>query len=717
VETRPSPCGVDDPAAVAAVSPITHLVMIRGMPARLFNTGYIDDFEDPALDPALAFLLYHNESEVPQGTGVQFAVPLLQEVQTTDRDFTPYVAARRSMRYLRALSASRDRFASYGRVEAMTEERTIDLIDRTLAAEASGFQGNVVAEMPREFDALRERTASLGDACLDYIDDGTTWPHATCRAGTTFSRSASNKGAVPGEGNSEIPQAVNVGMMIGKNFINNGQAGFDGFGTLTNWRKSGTSCTPLCADTGDPGACAAASTDFFQELNTSCVGVAPGAIGYQHRSYPVSYYGFYPPGWSPGGNGASERTPPEVRSGGAADGSQYLHLGQHAVGAADTSQCVRANGATVSCLEHIVTDLEGGPPAWGTAIPLTRDFDVSFSYRSQTAGTLTVHLVFGDSDGTVYVDTEQVALAAASSWQPAGPINFSAAGSGLDDIKSIYLILGAPFSGNFKGFLDLDDVQIEDVDEEEELLSASMGSFEATAQNQTHLGDYASNAIDRLGAVGWWGSSSHFMTSGHAFKDPAYAIRSFFSGRGLGESVILASGLSSGLIYGDPLYRPSAAALYFGTDSQDKRYTVGRNINSAQAPSPVGPIGEGGDTTWMTHETTVAGQLITEANKEAYRDLFVNVLHGTDHLEDVNWQLSTCTGTAGVPKAADDCTSWTNESAQTGAVKEHRIDWMEELIDDEVDQFVVIRLKVWNDGEESQALYDYSYVDYRANSM
>ena len=39
------------------------------------------------------------------------------------------------------------------------------------------------------------------------------------------------------------------------------------------------------------------------------------------------------------------------------------------------------------------------------------------------------------------------------------------------------------------------------------------------------------------------------------------------------------------------------------------------------------------------------------------------------------------------------------------------------LIDDHQDQFVVIRLKVWNAGEESQALYDFAYLDYRANSL
>jgi hypothetical protein len=42
---------------------------------------------------------------------------------------------------------------------------------------------------------------------------------------------------------------------------------------------------------------------------------------------------------------------------------------------------------------------------------------------------------------------------------------------------------------------------------------------------------------------------------------------------------------------------------------------------------------------------------------------------------------------------------------------------MDDLIDDQVDQFVVIRLKVWNAGEEDQALYDFVYLDYRGHSM
>ena len=70
----------------------------------------------------------------------------------------------------------------------------------------------------------------------------------------------------------------------------NGHTGFDGFGTMTNWRKSGASCNPLCADQG----CSTRTFDYFGELDSSCVGGAPGLMGFQLRSYPVSYYGFYP---------------------------------------------------------------------------------------------------------------------------------------------------------------------------------------------------------------------------------------------------------------------------------------------------------------------------------------------------------------------------------------------------------------------------------------
>ena len=546
-----------------------------------------------------------------------------------------------------------------------------------------------MTERASEFEPLRELTGSLASECVDYTGSSSTWPHAACRTGTTASTSAAQPGGVPGEANTEIPQAVGVGLMLGTDHVPNGHTGFDGFGTMTNWRKSGASCNPLCADQ----ACSTRTLDYFGELDSSCVGGAPGLMGFQLRSYPVSYYGFYPAGWAAGGTGHAETTPGLVLAGGAAAGQRYLHLGAHDAGNRDGSLCTRSDGSVVGCAEHVVTYLVKDT-SFATARSNANSFRVSFAHRNQTAGTLQVMIQLTDSSGRVSTDIELVPLAATTSttWQVAGPVTLSAT-SPIADVKSVRLELIAPFSGGFGGFLDLDDVRLVDTRVGDQLLTAAVGSFEDTQHAVTHLGDYASNAIDRLGAIAWWGSSSHFFTGGLAFADAKRVARAIFAGRSLGESVAQGRFLESGLLYGDPLYRPSAAAIYFVPTSTSKR-----------SATSLGDI-------------SVSGQLITARTKATYRDLFVNVLHGTDHVATVNWQLSTCTGPPGVPIAAENCTSWVTQPVQTGAVKEHRIPWMDDLIDDRLDQFVVIRLKVWNAGEEDQALYDFAYLDYRANSM
>src|SRR6185503_6310255 len=60
---RPADCAAD-PVATALVSPFTHLVMVRGLPSRLFATGWSGDAMEPALDPYLAWLLYNDPDEM-----------------------------------------------------------------------------------------------------------------------------------------------------------------------------------------------------------------------------------------------------------------------------------------------------------------------------------------------------------------------------------------------------------------------------------------------------------------------------------------------------------------------------------------------------------------------------------------------------------------------------------------------------------------------------
>ena len=134
----------------------------------------------------------------------------------------------------------------------------------------------------------------------------------------------------------------------------------------------------------------------------------------------------------------------------------------------------------------------------------------------------------------------------------------------ISPVSRIKVTLQASLSDDIRGFLDLDNIQLIDSEDplQANLIPADAAGFESTAYGQTVRGDWAPNAIDRLGGIAWWGSSSHHLTSGYAFNNPQKFAGAFFAGRTLGESLSYV-GLSavSGIIYGDPLYRPSAAKI------------------------------------------------------------------------------------------------------------------------------------------------------------
>ena len=45
----------------------------------------------------------------------------------------------------------------------------------------------------------------------------------------------------------------------------------------------------------------------------------------------------------------------------------------------------------------------------------------------------------------------------------------------------------------------------------------------------------------------------------------------------------------------------------------------------------------------------------------------------------------------------------------------HRVDWVSLLDDSTLNQSVLVRLKVWNSGEEGRALFDHLFYNYQAN--
>jgi hypothetical protein len=694
VASRPSPCSTGNLNAVRLASGITHLAIVRGMPTRLYGTPWASDGDGPSFDFYLAYTLYRSTTNVfgAGTTGVPQASYLTSDLVQQGSDGMILSAP--------PLSTASSLDVAYGRIEAIDRDRTFALIDRTIEAEEQGMTGNFFEERNNK-DArfLRETTGAIAPVCTAYQTytpflPGTpesTWPHEQCRAGTTWTSSLGPdpgtttddpiRNVLPGTWMSLIPYAIDASLMLGSAPNPNAQAGFNDFTTLQGWRKSAPPCTTLCANhptQEERDACAAASTDYFRQLDTSCVGGSLGLLGHQVRSYPVQYYGFFPPNWTTNADGAVEKTPPSIRSGGAFQNAtfgddRYLHFGLHAVDDPDVSTCTLEDGSVVACPERIAVDLSHrvtlAPP---TAVSGSRFYVVRLRHRNAASpgGVLNASLTFEGGAAPV-TKTAALALDAESSAWSTAQLFFSITQGEVASVTAITLALAADLDAGLNGFLDLDAIEVVDLNSAASHLPVAVGSFDPAAQDRTHGGDWAANAIDRLGAVAWWGSSSHHVSSGWGFSDEGRFYGSFFMGRTLGESLLLMAGGESGIVYGDPLYRPVAVRIHIpGQGGYGK--TPGRTVGPA-------------DT--------------------ALHLVRLEVLHGTDTPNQTQWAVESCP----VLDVALCEGQWVARANGVGATSNFPIAWTTYLSNPSVAQDLLLRLRVWNPGQEAKELRNHAY--------
>lgn len=696
---RPQPCDTANIDAVRAQSKITHLVFTRGIPARLYGTPWPTDHHEPSFDFYLSHLIYRNDDIFAAGTtGAVTSDYLTPELDLQAATFQILSAP--------PLDPAQHRDLAYGRIEAIDLDRTLALIERTVAAEALGLGGNFLHEKDNASAAFfRDLTASHAPECTSYITHepflfGTpesSWPPSLCRAGTTNVKADGPdptktsddpiSGVIPGSLRSTIPQAVDVSVMIGTVPTPNSMSGFNNFGVVTNWRRSEAQCTPLCEDhatQAERDACTQASTDWFRELDTSCVGAGRGLIGHQVRSYPVQYYGFFPPDWDTYQVGSAEKVAPRVLSGGAWQDTVftddvYLHFGSSTAEAPDLAQCTLEDGSVEPCPERLAIRLEHtldvDPP-----LPVvgTREILLRLHHRGAASpgGQLVVDLALDDGAAGV---TKQAVLAmdaARDDWETS-ELSFVVSDAELASIAQLDLQFATTLDDGLVGYLDLDGLELVDAATGMQLLDVQTGSFSAPAQDRTHPGDWAATAIDRLGAIAWWGSSSHHLTLGWAFREEQRFNGAFFMGRTLGESLLLTGSGASGIIYGDPLYRPSAVRIHLpGWDFYG-------------APP---------------------GAVVTSADLPGAGTVLLNVLHGTANLATVSWSLASCPS---VDRAACDAGGlWTERLTGAGARVDAPVDWTT-FIDTGVAQEFTLRLRIWNAGEEQDELFNYAYFQFQ----
>ena len=176
VADRPVPCEVGpNLEAIAEVSPISHLVLIKGLPARVSGTewpsqleGSTGGNEEPSLDFVVSHLLYRDEDLFCEGceptriSQYRSYDTNIQQPGGHEKNGAELRGQEVGYFYWPPIDPGIDRLVAYGRVEAIDTHRTKALIDRTLAAEAEGLQGNVVGETRDIFAVGLNATGTTG---------------------------------------------------------------------------------------------------------------------------------------------------------------------------------------------------------------------------------------------------------------------------------------------------------------------------------------------------------------------------------------------------------------------------------------------------------------------------------------------------------------------------------------------------------------------------
>lgn len=765
-----SSCTLNDLDAIAAASPITHLAIIRGIPGRIKQASFDTSGEEPVVDFYLAHLIYKGDDTFTNGTTavVPSNAPQYPEPQASawtqvnyDGFGTPSLNYKYERGYVPApVSAVTHRQVVYSRIDGITVESAKALIDRTLEAEKKGITGNsfvftstqysrqdfpegsasapatrMYAYGERYYQGTVDRMLDLRGiqrgSCTDYwyaFDAsmpgyGDTWlDHLNCGAGGYMDR-VGDLNKAPGHGT--LPSLNNATSFYYRGVPDSAhQSAFGGvWSRMMAWHKDATTTTCNTQCNGD-ATCMAASTDPFKEIDTRCVGVGRGFIGFLTRSYTVGYYGIYPQGWKgrhTSDSGATERTPPTrmTEINGAAtntfirfapDDGSNTPLCSPSVGAAEAA-CPADIPFAIMRTEQLATPIT-------LAASSTGIFNLRFKYRyhgSNSDGKIQVRIRF-DADGALgsgIVDsTASITLTpnTASTWQQYSG-NFSATGTGT--VNYVHLFLYSGFAQKLQHRLDLDAVELISPTSVN-LIPADIGGFEAPYINNLTEGDWAANMIDRLGGIGWWGSSSHFEGNGTVFSNPNYHISSFYAGRSLAESVYLSGSantdLAAGMIYGDPIYSPASVRLHLGEGDQSLLYRANNAPDTEKTELYSNPF----ITTELKFRTTY--YTIQGSDNSTYaKPLFMNAINGRDHA-NVAWSIDRCEVNTNVaPRECNEGALWTSWKTGLGPqLNKQIVSDLREMVDDQLHaRKIYLRLKVYDVSSPAQdPLFTYSYFDF-----
>lgn len=570
---------------VRTYTKIKYLVMIRGVPTRMTVDGstLLNPTESTSVDNYLRFWL---------------ARYLTADVLL---NFTERAKAFDNGQNMRGVIPKLDLEYVIGRIDGVDLNSAKKLIDRTLAAETNGIYGKYYGSTrlsdfrnfstgqtiypppngQNEQDGWRYAFGIFDEQqadCRDYSSTshflqfgqsdarGKTPEHCTVQF---------NKGGdetIPGGPNARQTKAVNALVYLGSL---DGQTLEGGFNTLRNWRKNGncneTECLPGVA--GD--ACRASSTDPYRELNTACVGVAPGFIGYNHQSYPHISYGIWPTAWNRFDIG-SEGDVPRVDNNQGQDNlsSLWFDTPDEVVNPScydyhDLSTPITCpSSRNIKFAQTIPTSALDpfSPPAYrvmlftkGQAFDSTKTITVNLFFRYPKTGDCPPEL---ETSGTICFKNinKNIQIPAGSTDWTRHIVSMIPPGLALN-YNAIELRISSTLANSSapSPSLGFDAISLTEMDTGSELLTNR--SFDQ-GHKQTSAGDYAANFLDRLGGTAFWGSLSHHESNGHSFTVNALGKLAYFlRGLPLGDAVWLGEGRNSGILYGDPLYRPAATRI------------------------------------------------------------------------------------------------------------------------------------------------------------
>ena len=496
-------------------------------------------------------------------------------------------------RGMRTVEPAIDRELIVGRIDGLDLNAARALVDRALAAERQGLYGRLFGSThfnrwvnhsnlrliypPAGIVGWPYQLGLFGEArpeCIDSLNvsgslpEGKIPPHCRVQLNDDSDLVSGSNYPAPGNAGSRQPQAVDA--LLYQGWLD-GQASAGSFNALLKWRKDDQCTLTLCDNAADPAACRANSTDIFAELNTDCVGVADGFMGYNHQSWPVSYLAVWPTGWrGPGSGDVDGLAFPEVRTDSGFDDS--ISLWFHNTDQVADPRCYPSSDfslpASTSCpdvrqLQLRQTIQLGNTPFDANNPP---SYQISLQYQATNisqATPLRVRLLVHETGaGATLIDYGLRTLATLATgdtnWTPA-TVQFLLApllqtGTSYDRIELVF-----DTAGSFSGALGIDVVSLQEVSQGVEL--AINGSF-AEGHRQVASGDHAATFLNRLNGVAFWGSVSHHQSAGCAFcVNGLETLVYFLRGLPLGDAVWFNESNNSGILYGDPLYSPVAVRL------------------------------------------------------------------------------------------------------------------------------------------------------------